>query len=327
MLRFATLGTGAITRVFAQAVTRSGRARIVLAHSRDPGRANRFATEIGAEAGTSDLAALLADDGVDAVYVASPNAVHADQVRAALEAGKHVLCEKPMVLTAGEAEQLFQLADARGVVLLEAMRSAFDPGMALVRELVPGLGRLRRASLRYVQRSSRYQKVLAGEHVAVFDPAAGGGALYDLGVYCISPLVDLFGEPEQVIGAPVRLSTGVDGAGLIVAGYDGFVVDLAYSKVTASGLPSEIQGEAGTMVIDHIAQPRRIVVEPIGAEPLEHVEHVVPGPLDDPDRGVDGNLAYEIGAFADAVAAGVSPRRETARSLAAARVLDRARGI
>ncbi|GAB95903.1 putative dehydrogenase [Kineosphaera limosa] len=322
-LRIATIGTGVITRGFARAVTISGRARIVLAHSRDAQRAAQFAAEIGADAGESDLAAILTDDGVDAVYVASPNGVHAEQVRAALTAGKHVLCEKPLVLHAAEAEELFALADATGVLLVEAMRSAYDPGMQLIRDLLPQLGRVRRAGLRYTQRSSRYDRVLAGERVAVFDLAVGGGALNDLGVYTVHPLVDLFGEPQQVVGAPVLVGPDAEGAGLIVATYDGFVADLSYSKITASDLPSEIQGEKGTMTFDHIAMPRRIVVTPVGGEP---VEHLIDGPLDDPQRGTDGNLSYEIDAFADAVAAGVEPAGSRERSLAAARVIDAARG-
>lgn len=323
MLRFATIGTSVITENFAAATKRSGRARIVVAHSRTPERATEFAAKIGADRGESDLAAILADPEVDAVYVASPNGVHGGQIRQALEAGKHVLGEKPLVLSAPEADELYALAQERGVVLMEAMRSAFDPGMALVRELLPQLGRLRRASLRYIQRSSRYDKVLAGERVTVFDTGVGGGALYDLGVYTINPLVDLFGEPDTVVGAPVLIDTGADGAGLIVAGYDGFVVDLSYSKITASSLPSEVQGEAATMTFDHVAQPRRITITPVGGEP---VEHAVDAPLDDEARGYDGNLAYEVVAFADHVEAGRWPERETHRSLAAARVLDRARG-
>lgn len=323
MLRFATIGTGVITANFARAVTASRRARIVVAHSRTPQRAGEFAGRIGANRGESDLAAILADPGVDAVYVASPNAVHAGQVRQAIQAGKHVLCEKPMVLSAPEAAELLAVAQERGVVLMEAMRSAFDPGMALIRAQLPALGPLRRASLRYIQRSSRYDRVLAGEHVAVFDTANGGGALYDLGVYCISACVDLFGAPEAVVGFPVIIDTGADGAGLVVATYEGFVADLSYSKITASALPSQIQGERATMTIDHIAQPRHIVVEPLHAEA---VEHRLPADLDDPTLGVDGNLVYEIIAFADHVDAGRWPERESARTLTAARVLDRARG-
>ncbi len=322
-VRFATIGTGVITRTFAAALAISGRGRIVAAHSRTPERAEEFAREIGADAGESDLAVILADDRVEAVYVASPNAVHAGQVRQALEAGKHVLCEKPMVLTAPEAVELFALAGERGLVLLEAMRSAFDPGMALVRQLLPTLGRPRRASLRFDQRSSRYDAVLRGEHVGVFDTAHGGGALYDLGVYVISPLVDLFGEPDRVVGAPVLIDNGSDGAGVILATYPGFVADLSYSKITGTALPSEIAGERGTLTLDHIAQPRRIVVRPLGGEP---VEHVVPGPLDDVPRGTDGNLAYEIEAFADYVRSGRRPDAQAQRTLAAARVLDAARG-
>lgn len=320
-VRFATIGTSVITRNFAAATRLSGRATITVAHSRDRLRAQQFAAEIGAGRGESDLEAVLSADDVDAVYVASPNAAHAEHARAALAAGKHVLCEKPLVFTAAQAQELFDLARDRGVVLLEAMRSAFDPGMAAIRELLPTLGPVRLANLRYVQRSSRYERVLAGERVNIFDPAVGGGALFDLGVYVASPCVDLFGEPQTVTSAPIELPTGADGAGVIVAGYPGLVATLTYSKITASALPSEIQGEAATLVIDHISRPRRLRVEPLGSEP---VEHVVDGTLD-AGEDVDGNLAYEVVAFADLVESGQWPEGPTARSLGAARLIDAAR--
>ena len=316
-MRFATIGTSTITTEFARAAHAIDGVELSVALSRDAGRAGEFAREIGAARGGSDLDAILSatgEDAVDAVYVASPNAAHADQVRRCLDAGKHVLCEKPLTLTEAETAGLFAQAEEKGLVLLEGMRSAFDPGMARVRELLPELGTVRRVSFAYCQRSSRYDLVLAGEQVNIFDPALGGGALLDLGVYCVHPLVDLFGEPQTVTRAEVTLSTGADGAAVLLATYPGLVADLSASKITASSLPSQIQGEAATMLIDHIALPRRIVIEPIGGSPREIL---VEGP--------PNNLGYEIEFFVQCVRDGRAPREATQRSLAAARVIDRAR--
>ncbi len=108
-MRFATIGTSTITTEFARAAHAIDGVELSVALSRDAGRAGEFAREIGAARGGSDLDAILSatgEDAVDAVYVASPNAAHADQVRRCLDAGKHVLCEKPLTLTEAETAGL-----------------------------------------------------------------------------------------------------------------------------------------------------------------------------------------------------------------------------
>ncbi|AKT51842.1 Gfo/Idh/MocA family protein [Arsenicicoccus sp. oral taxon 190] len=314
MIRIATIGTSVITETFLGAAR--GRVAVSVVHSRDPQRGAHLARTYAVPATTSDLDALLARDDVDAVYVASPNSVHPEQVRACLEAGRHVLAEKPLAPTGAEAQELFALAQSRGLVLLEAMRSAFDPGTQAVRELLPLLGQVRRVSFCYHQRSSRYDRVLAGERVNVFDPAMAGGALLDLGVYCVRPLVDLFGMPERVTMAQVEVTTGADGAGVVLATYPGMVADLSYSKITRSSLPSVVEGELGTLTIDHVAAPRELVVE------------LLDGTRRDVQvRGEEPNLGYEIDRFAELVESGDLPVRETEGSLLAARVVDLARGL
>jgi scyllo-inositol 2-dehydrogenase (NADP+) len=256
--RFATIGTSWITTQFADAVARVPGAELSVVYSRDAGRAASLAAQLGAPSWSDDLASLLASDEVDAVYVASPNSVHVAQALAAIRAGKHVLVEKPAAQTASDFAELIGEAGAAGVVILEAMRTAYDPGSARVRELLGSLGTIRRVSLRYAQRSSRYNQVLAGERVNIFDPAVGGGALNDLGIYCVSALVDWFGEPSAVRAAWVELPGGADGAGAAVTVHDGFVADVSWSKITASDVPSEVQGELGTLVIDHVPAPRAL---------------------------------------------------------------------
>jgi predicted dehydrogenase len=310
MLRFATVGTSWITTQFADAVSRVDGVEIVCATSRDAERAARFAATIGVPSSTGDLAGLLASGEVDALYVGTPNSLHAEPALAAIRAGKHVLVEKPATPDAAGFASLVAAAREAGVVLMEGMRTAYDPGTARVRELLGTLGPIRRVSLRYCQRSSRYDLVLAGERVNIFDPALAGGALNDLGVYCASALVDLFGEPERVLAAWVTIAGGADGAGAALAVYPGFVADLGWSKITASDVPSEVQGEAATLVIDHVPAPRRLVVRRLdGGEDVVEVAA--------PAFALDG----EVERFVQ-LCAGGDPAPDQARTLATLRTLE-----
>ena len=310
MLRIATIGTSWITRQFASDAGLVDGIVLACAYSRDGTRAAAFAAEIGAASSSDDLPAVLASE-VDAVYVASPNSAHYSQALAAIEAGKHVLVEKPAALGAADFQTLSDAAAANGVVLLEAMRTAYDPGLARVAELLGELGVLRRASLRYCQRSSRYDQVLAGERVNIFDPALGGGALNDIGYYCVSAMVALFGEPTGVRADWVTVPGGADGAGTALASYPGLVVDLGWSKITASSLASEIEGERGFLTIDRIHSPRVLRLTRLDGT---SETHEVPGP--------EFNLAYGIQRFADLCRTGGDTGPDHASTLGALRVLE-----
>jgi predicted dehydrogenase len=311
MLRVATIGTSWITRQFASDAALVGDISLVCAYSRDGARAAEFAAGIGASASTDDLPGMLASPEVDAVYVASPNSAHVGQALAAVEAGKHVLVEKPAALTSDDFRVVSEAAKAHGVVALEAMRTAYDPGLALVASLLGELGVLRRASLRYCQRSSRYDQVLAGERVNIFDPALGGGALNDIGYYCVSAMVALFGEPGQVVARWTTVPGGADGSGTALASYPGLVVDLGWSKITASSLPSEIEGERGFLTIDRIHSPRALRLTRLDGTTQSHE---VPGP--------EFTLAFGIQRFVDLCRDGGDATADHARTLGALRVLE-----
>ena len=245
MINIAAIGTSMITTRFIDAVRMADGLTVTTIYSRDPARAAAFAQQEGIPQTSSDLDELLASEAVDAVYVGSPNSAHHEQVRRAIEAGKHVFVEKPAVPTAGEFAALCEQAATSGVVLFEGMRNVYDPGFDVVRELLPEVGAIRRVAFSYCQRSARYDKVLAGERVNIFDPAMAGGALLDLGVYCVAAMVSLFGEPEHVAAMSVRIASGADGSGVALLQYPGFVGEVEYSKITRSDRPSEIQGETG----------------------------------------------------------------------------------
>ena len=160
---------------------------------------------------------------------------------------------------------------------------------------------IRRVAFSYCQRSARYDKVLAGEQVNIFDPAMAGGALLDLGVYCVAAMVSLFGEPEHVAAAAVRIASGADGSGVALLQYPGFVGEVEYSKITRSDRPSEIQGETGTLVIDHIEQPTRVTLTRLdGSVDVRELD------------GPENNMVYEAQRFADLVTwQGPRPKRTT----------------
>jgi predicted dehydrogenase len=314
-VRFATIGTSVITSEFAAAVREVDGARIDVVYSRDARRAAEKAAEFGAAASVDSLEAVLASREIDALYIASPNSLHAEQIGLAIDAGKHVLVEKPAVVHADDWTALVRRARQAGLVLLEAMRTAYDPGLALVGSLLPEIGEVRYAALRYQKRSSRYDLVLAGERVNMFDPAFAGGALMDLGVYGIHVMVSLFGEPESVAASSVQIASGVDGAGALLASYPGLIVDVAYSKITDSRVGSELQGERGTLVIDDISAPRRVrVVQPDGSSR----DHVIDNPRP--------RLTGEIERFVELVASGGDAAPDQTLTEQTLRILDRMRG-
>lgn len=314
MIALASIGTSSIASQFVAASAKVPGVSFTTAYSRDSGRAAEFADANGVAGHTDDFDALLASENVDALYVASPNSVHFEQCMAAIEAGKHVLVEKPATADADSFARLVDAATARGVVLLEAMRNVFDPGMAAVGDLLGQLGTIRRASLAYCQRSARYDLLLAGERVNIFDPKMGGGALLDLGVYCLSAAVELFGRPTAIAGQSVVLPNGVDGAGAALLGFPGCVVDVSYSKISHSGREAEIQGELGTLYIDHIAGPRRLRLELLDGASLEQV-------IDEPA----GNLHFALARFVALIEGRADADVDNARTLETLKIVDKLR--
>ncbi|MFB3978137.1 Gfo/Idh/MocA family protein [Microbacterium proteolyticum] len=311
MIRIGIVGTSSISERLADAVGAVDGVELGRVASRDPERARAFADRIGAPGVADGLHALLSADDVDAVYLASPNAVHAEQIRAALDAGIPVLVEKPAVLTEGDWNALVQRARDRSVVLLEAMRTAYDPGIRAVADVLPRLGQIRRVSFRYEKRSARYDHVLAGEQTNIFDPALGGSALRDLGVYPLHALVLLFGEPRGIDGSRVGIASGTDGLGSATAEYDGFIADVAWSKITDTALPSEMQGEDASVTIDAIDAPRRLELIPRGGVP-EVIEV----------RAAENPMIGEVERFRDAVL-GADITRDQDRTAQTLRLVDR----
>ena len=228
-------------------------------YSRSAEKARAFAEKWGAPHWTDSLEALAASESVDAVYIASPNALHCEQTLLMLRGGKHVLCEKPIARCAVELETMLSAAQERGLVLLQAMRSAFLPTIPLLREEIARIGPVRRARFSYCQYSSRYDKFKNGIIENAFDPRLGNGALMDIGAYCVNLMVLLFGAPRAVTAKAVFLPGSIDALGTAICEYDGFHAELEYSKVDQSDCISEISGESGSLRFWPTAAPLNVV--------------------------------------------------------------------
>jgi predicted dehydrogenase len=206
VLRWGIVGCARITRRgLIPGIRASASGRLVALASRDVRVARRWAAEFGVPVAHGSYAELVADPGVDAVYIPLPNELHRPLVFAAADAGKHVLCEKPLALNAAEAREMVAHCAERGVVLMEAFMWRHQPRTAAVRALVAGgaIGELR------LVRSSFSFPIEPGDWR--LDPARGGGALWDVGCYGVSTARLFAGaEPETVRSLARCGPTGID---------------------------------------------------------------------------------------------------------------------
>lgn len=269
-IRLATIGTSPISDNLLEAAREVDGITYVGTFSRDAERARAFTKSHGGTHAFTSLEELASSPEVDAVYVASPNACHLDQALALASANKHLLVEKPLCANHYDAQRLFAAAELHGVVVMEAMRPLHDPAWRAVAAALPSVGELRRASLRFGRYSSRFDDLKAGRHTNIFDARMASGALMDMGIYTVEPMVALFGMPERIVAAAALVAekgnhlTGgaIDGAGsaLCIYGDDsgtpGLVVELAYSKITTDLLLSQIEGDLGTVTIDSVSIPQ-----------------------------------------------------------------------
>ena len=333
-IRFATIGTSGICEQFVNALKDVPASELVGCYSRSLDKARDFSLVHGASLAFDDLSALASSGEIDAVYISSPNALHAPQAIELLRAGKHVLVEKSFASNVREAEDVFAAADASGVVAMEAMRNLHVNTFERIRREVDRIGKVRLANLSFSTVTSRVAKLRAGERINIFDPAMSAGALMDIGVYCVAPAIALFGESEHVCavgvtaevpgcdeGDPCRL---IDLSGVIALGYPDMAVSLTFGKVSDDKIACQVQGEDATLVWDQVSCPENLRV-------YDHEDKGMLFRLETGEgRRIDvappeRDMTCEIQAFVD----GVRGKRDLSRfreiTLGTLRVMDEAR--
>jgi predicted dehydrogenase len=199
------LATGGIAASFTKDLKTAG-LRVAAVGSRTAERADEFASEHEIPHAHGSWEELVADPDVDVVYVATPHSAHAAAALQAIDAGKHVLVEKPFTLNAGEAKEVVDRAEQRGVVVLEAMWTRWLPHMLEIHEAL-GEGAIGEPQTLVVDHT---QHLPTDPEHRMNAPELGGGALLDLGIYPISFAVDLFGVPSRIDAIASFTPTDVD---------------------------------------------------------------------------------------------------------------------
>ena len=230
-IRWGILGAGGIANAFVSDLLATGQ-RVSAVGSRSRSSADLFASKYGIASAHASYEALCSDPQVDAVYVATPHPFHAANALMALEAGKHVLVEKPFTMNAREARQVIALAESKGLVALEAMWTRWLPHMVRIREIVTAgrLGAIRALIADHTQKLP-------------MDPSHRVNAF----------AWDLFGKPTSIMASSQPTATGVDEATTVILGYEGGLRAITHSALDCRG--------PNTAVI--IGTEARIEIDPV----------------------------------------------------------------
>ena len=196
----------------------------------------------------TDIDLCLENKEVDTIYVAVPNNLHYTVAKKALEAGKNVICEKPFTLKYDEAVELFEIAEARGLILIEAITNQYQKNYLDIKDNIDNIGEIRLVECNFSQLSSRYEAFKNGVIAPVFDKSKGGGVLGDLNIYNIHFVVGLFGKPGKVHYAP-NIVNDVDTSGILLLEYDNFKVVCIAAKDTFNNSYVNIQGDQGIIKV------------------------------------------------------------------------------
>ena len=196
----------------------------------------------------TDLDECLSNPSIDTIYVAVPNNLHYSVAKKALEAGKNVICEKPFTLNYHETVELFELAESKNLILIEAITNQYLPNYLEIKENLSQIGNIRLVECNFSQLSSRYEAFKKGIIAPVFDKKQGGGVLGDLNIYNIHFVVGLFGSPKNSEYYP-NIVREVDTSGILILEYDEFKVVCIAAKDTYNNSYANIQGDKGLIKV------------------------------------------------------------------------------
>ena len=244
-MKIGTIGSGFIVRTILSKVALTEGIECAAVYSRKYETGRKLADDFGVEKVYTDLEALCGDPELDFIYIASPNSLHYQHVKFALEHGKDVMCEKPFVPTAAEAEELIALAKSKDLYLIEMITTLYHPHFAWVQEQLPNVGKLQMVNATFCQYSSRYDTLMAGQQTNIFDPNFKTGCLMDINVYNIYLAVALLGKPDKVAYFAGLHENGIDLHGTVMLQYGDVVCQCIGAKDTMCDNSFQLLGDKG----------------------------------------------------------------------------------
>ena len=314
-IRWGFIGLGSIARRFSAGFNYLDDAEIYAVASRSQDKADAFGAQVGATKRYGSYEALANDADVDVAYIGTPHTHHLPQTIMCLEAGKHVLCEKPFAVNAAEAKQMIDCARANNRFLMDAFWTRFFPVMAKLRELLAAKAI---GDVMLVQADFGYRTASIAPESRTYNPDLAGGALLDVGCYCLQLASMVYGKQPRDIASQVTLgSTGVDEFSVTALKYSDYEMATITTALRLS-TPHEarIVGTEGYVSIPNFWSPYELTLSIQGQEP-EIFRY---------ERGGEG-FQYEVAAVGECIRAGqlesdVMPLDET---LAIMQTLDRIR--
>ncbi|MDE2819258.1 MAG: Gfo/Idh/MocA family oxidoreductase [Chloroflexota bacterium] len=316
-IRWGLIGLGSISRKFATGLGYLPDAEVYAVASRSADKADVFGAEFGATKCYGSYEALANDPDVDVVYIGTPHTYHLSNTLLCLKAGKHALCEKPFAVNRAQAQEMVDCARANKRFLMDAFWTRFFPGMVKLRELLADdvIGDV---MLLQVDFGFRMGQILP-EH-RLFNPELGGGALLDVGVYCVQLASMVFGkQPSEILSQGTLGSTGVDELSATIFKYSDYELAIIATAIRLN-TPQEarIIGSKGVIALSEWWRPSEMTVAVSGQEP-ETLKFQNEG----------NGFNYEAAAVGDCIRSGliecdVMPLEET---LAIMDTMDRIRAV
>lgn len=249
-MKLTVVGTGKIVEEALPIITATNGIQVqaLVSTPRSQEKAKALADHYRIQELYTDLEEALTNPNTDTVYVATPNHLHYEMTKAALLAGKHVICEKPFTLKEAQAQELAEIAKRKQLILLEAITNLYLENFTVLKEELANLGDIKVVDCNYSQYSSRYDAFKEGVIAPAFDPEKGGGALRDLNIYNIHLVVALFGLPKTVNYLP-NMERGVDTSGILLMDYLDFKVVCIAAKDCSAEVRTTIQGNRGSLIV------------------------------------------------------------------------------
>ena len=268
VINWAVLGCGHIAKTFMAGIASVSHANLVACAASDAGRAKAFAETFAIEAHFGDYSAMLNERSVHAVYIATTHNFHFEHIMMCLQHGKHVLCEKPLTLNAGQAKRVFALAAQHNLLLIEAVWTRFLPAITALQALLAdqAIG-----SIQGLQANFSINRELPSTH-RLNNPALGGGALLDLGIYPITIADIVFARmPENIQSQYIPSSTGVDQNSFYTLQYDGgAVAQLSAGSRMSGPTYANIMGDKGSIYVPFFLGAKSFTVTLEGEAPKEY---------------------------------------------------------